>query len=111
MPIVPFKELMTEAEKGKYAVGYFESWNIESLLAVKDAAEAMCSPVIIGFSGIYLPHYKRVVKDPLKLYAMIATEVCRELTVPACTVFNESPYLDSVLEAIDYGYNLVMFSD
>ncbi len=42
---------------------------------------------------------------------MIATEVCRELTVPACTVFNESPYLGSVLEAIDYGYNLVMFSD
>ncbi len=42
MPIVSFKELMTEAEKGKYAVGYFKSWNIESLLAVKDAAEAIC---------------------------------------------------------------------
>ncbi len=56
MPIVPFRDLMTHAEEGQYAVGYFECWNLESLLAVADAAEATRSPVILGVSGIYLPH-------------------------------------------------------
>ena len=41
MPVVPFRKLMDDAEDQQYAVGYFESWNIESLLAVCDAAEAM----------------------------------------------------------------------
>ena len=39
MPLVPFHQLMDDAEAGGYAVGYFESWNLESLLAVADAAE------------------------------------------------------------------------
>lgn len=39
MSLVHFSELMRHAEKHAYAVGYFESWNIGSLLAVADAAE------------------------------------------------------------------------
>ena len=69
MPFVPFKKLMDDAENHQYAVGYFESWNLESLLAVCDAAEAMKSPVIIGFSGINLPDYEHVVKNTLSLYS------------------------------------------
>ena len=65
MPLVGFRELMDEAERGGYAVGYFESWNLESLLAVADAAERTRSPVILGFSGIYLPSPDRRVADPL----------------------------------------------
>ena len=38
MTLVAFDELMADAERGGYAVGYFESWNLESLLAVADAA-------------------------------------------------------------------------
>ena len=47
MPLVPFKDMMANAERGKYAVGYFESWNLESLLAVADAAEAARSPAVM----------------------------------------------------------------
>ena len=111
MSLVPFKDLMASAERGQYAVGYFESWNMESLLAVADAAEATRSPVILGFSGIYLPHPGRVVKERLSLYAALGIEACQQLSVPACLVFNESPNLDWVLEAIDLGFGLVMFTD
>lgn len=111
MPLVPFSELMTNAEAGGYAVGYFESWNLESLLAVVDAAEAARSPVVLGFSGIYLTHPRRVADDPLSLYAAMGLAACQRLTVPACLLFNESPHLDSVLAAIELGFNLVMFSD
>ena len=111
MPLVDFKELMTEAEKKRYAVGYFESWNLESLLAAYDAAEKLRSPIILGFNGIFLTHHDRVIKDPLKLYASLADEACRQIKVPACSIFNESPKLDEVLDAIDMGYKMVMFTD
>ena len=111
MPLVPFRDLMADAAAGGYAVGYFESWSLESLLAVADAAEAERSPVILGFSGIYLPHPLRRVRDPLAPYAAMALAVCRDLSVPACLLFNECPDENWVTDAIDAGFNLVMFSD
>lgn len=110
MPLVPFTRMMKAAADG-YAVGYFESWNLESLLAVADAAEAERSPVILGFSGIYLPHPDRVVHDPLAAYAAMGREVAGRLSVPAVLLFNESPNRQWVANAIDSGFNLVMFSD
>ncbi|MGQ9785739.1 MAG: class II fructose-bisphosphate aldolase [Anaerolineae bacterium] len=111
MALVPFNELMAAAEDGQYAVGYFESWNLESLLATADAAETTRSPVILGFSGLYLPHPRRHVQDPLSAYAAMGLAVCRQLSVPCCLLFNESCDLDWVLESIDLGFNLVMFAD
>ena len=111
MPIVSFKELMAEAKSGEYAVGYFEAWNLESILAVADAASAMRSPVMLGFSGIHLPCAESEGSKRLRPYAALGTEVCRQLSVPACLVFNESPHADWVREAIDLNFGLVMFSD
>lgn len=111
MPLVPFSNLMVNAERGRYAVGYFESWNLESLLAISDAAEKQRSPVILGFSGIYLPHPERRVQDRLSTYAAMARDVASNLSVPVCLLFNESPNLDWVESALDLGFNLVMFSD
>jgi fructose/tagatose bisphosphate aldolase len=111
MAIVPVLEMLAEAERARYALGYFESWSLDSLLAVADAAEAMRSPVLLGFSGIYLPHPERIAADPLGVYAAMGLEVCQSLSVPANLVFNESPYEAPVRAAIEYGFGLVMFSD
>jgi fructose/tagatose bisphosphate aldolase len=111
MPLVPFSTLIASAAERGYAVGYFESWNLESLLAVADAAEFEASPVILGFSGIYLPHPDRQVRDPLAVYAAMGRAICERLTVPAVLLFNESPNERWVADAIDAGFNLVMFSD
>ena len=111
MPVVPFSGLMQQAELRNYAVGYFESWNLESLLAVRDAAEEMRSPVILGFSGIYLPHPNRASTDPLSAYAAIGLDICHGMTVPTCLLFNESPNMQWVRDAVDAGFGLVMFSD
>jgi ketose-bisphosphate aldolase len=111
MALVPFHDLMSRASQGGYAVGYFESWNLESLQAVGDAAESMRSPVILGFSGIYLPHPLRTSKETLSLYAALGLETCRSLSVPACLIFNESPHQDWVAKAIDLGFSLVMYTD
>jgi fructose/tagatose bisphosphate aldolase len=111
MPLVAFRELMDDAARGGYAVGYFESWNLESLLAVADAAEQLRSPVILGFSGLYLPHPGRVVRDALAPYHAMARATAAAMTVPACLLFNESPHQDWVEAALDIGFDLVMFSD
>ena len=111
MSEVSFQELMKHAESKNYAVGYFESWNMDSMLAVGDAAEKLRSPVIIGFGGLFLTNKNRVVKDSLSIFAKLAKEVCRSICVPACTLFNESNNFESVLTSIDHGYNIVMFVD
>jgi fructose-bisphosphate aldolase class II len=65
----------------------------------------------LGFSGIYLTHPERSVKDPFSAYAALGLEVCRQLDVPACLLFNECPYFERVLEAVELGYSLVMFTN
>jgi fructose/tagatose bisphosphate aldolase len=111
MSLTSFHDLMANAQRGEYAVGYFESWNLESLLAVADAAEATRSPVILGFSGLSLPDPSRVVKDKLEPYAALGLSVCRGLSVPTCLLFNESPFIKWVWQAMELGFNMVMYSD
>jgi fructose/tagatose bisphosphate aldolase len=111
MPLVSFSQLMDEAGEGNYAVGYFESWDSTSLLAVADAAALTRSPVLLGLSGLYLSHPDKLVRDPLSAYAALGLEVCRQLSVPAALVYNESPDAPSVLEAARLGFSLVMYSD
>jgi fructose/tagatose bisphosphate aldolase len=71
----------------------------------------MRSPVILGFSGIYLPHAQRVVRDPLHVYASMGLDVCHNLSVPACLLFNESRHIDWVMDALRAGFGLVMYSN
>ena len=111
MSLVSFQDLMKEAESGTYAVGYFESWNLESLLAVADAATRMRSPVILGFSGIHVPDIELGNGDRLSVYAALGKELCRQLPVASCLLFNESPHYDWVIKAIQVGFGLVMFTD
>lgn len=111
MPLVSFKEMMEDAEKGGYAVGYFESWNLESLQAVWEAAEETCSPVILGFSGVQLPDPRRVLPENLEPYAAMGLALCKLASVPTSLIFDESPCPDWIKKAIDEGFNVVMFSD
>jgi ketose-bisphosphate aldolase len=111
MPIVPVREMLRDAEERGYAVGYFECWDLESLLAVGDAAREMRSPALLGFSGIYLPHQERARRDPLEVYAALGLSVCRATPVPVNLVFNESPDERWVIEAIHCGFGQVMLTD
>ena len=111
MPLVPFRELMADAERGGYAVGYFESRNLESLQGVIDAAELTGSPVILGFSGLNLPDPRRSASERLELYAGLGLAACRSAAVPTALLFNESPHLDWIARALDLGFNLVMYAD
>ena len=59
MPLEPVPAMMRRAREGGYAVGYFESWNVELLYGVIEAAERTRAPVIIGFNGEFRSRAER----------------------------------------------------
>ena len=69
MPLVSIPELIRDARENHYALGYFESWNLESLQGVLDCAEETRSPIILGFNGEFLSRPGRQVPKRLRWYA------------------------------------------
>lgn len=107
----PISQLMRAAREGGYAVGYFESWNLESLQGVIDAAEQARAPVIIGFNGDFLSHAERSATERLSWYAALGRAAAESAAVPCGFIFNECPRDNWVREAMTLGFNLVMLAD
>jgi ketose-bisphosphate aldolase len=110
MPLQAIGTMMRSASRGGYAVGYFESWNLESLQGVIDAAEATSSPIILGFNGAFLAG-ERSLPERIELYAALGRAAAESATVPCGLIFNECPRDDWVKRAIGAGFNLVMLAD
>ena len=53
--LVSLKELMEDAEKGGYAVGAFNVSNLESLMAIMQAAEETGRGVILNYAEVHAP--------------------------------------------------------
>jgi ketose-bisphosphate aldolase len=111
MPLEPIGPMMREASRGRYAIGYFESWNLESLQGVIDAAEETQSPIIIGFNGDFLSTSARLAEERLAWYASLGRAAAESASVPCALIFNECPRDDWVRTAIAAGFNLVMLAD
>ena len=54
--LVTLKEVLKDAQKQKYAVGLFNTVNLEMAKGVLAAAEELNSPVIIGTAEVLLPY-------------------------------------------------------
>ncbi len=110
MPLESIPLMLRRAVQEGYAVGYFESWNLESLQGVVDAAEQTMSPVILGFNGGFLSG-PRHATERLSWYAALGRAAAESATVPCGLIFNECPRDDWVRSAIAAGFNLVMLAD
>ncbi len=111
MSLEAIPRLMQQARHHDYAVGYFESWSLESIQGVIDAAEATRSPIIIGFNGEWLAEREGASAQELRLYAALGRAAAIEADVPVGFIFNECPNDDWVEQAIGAGFNLVMPAD
>jgi ketose-bisphosphate aldolase len=111
MPLEAIGLMIRRAVDERYAVGYFESWNLESLQGVVDAAEETRSPIIIGFNGDFLSRPGRRAAEPLAWYAALGRAAAESASVPCGLIFNECPRDDWVRAAIEAGFNLVMLAD
>lgn len=105
MPLVSAKEMLEKARAGHYAIGAFNTNNLEWTKAILTAAEEMKSPVIIQTSmgaAKYIGGYKMaydLVNDLME---------SMNITVPVALHLDHGEYEDA-LECIAVGYTSVMF--
>lgn len=101
--IVPIKQIINKAEKGKYAVGSFNTSNLETTLAIIQAAVKMKSPVIIQTSKSAI-HYSNL----LTLFNLI-TNLANTIgkSVPIAIHLDHGHDLNLVKQCVDIGYNSV----
>jgi ketose-bisphosphate aldolase len=111
MPLVAALDLVQTACREGYAVGYFESWNLESLQGVIEAAERTRSPILIGFNGEFLTHPARETEERIAWYGALGRAAAESAKVPCGLLFNECARESAIREAIAAGFSLVMLDD
>jgi ketose-bisphosphate aldolase len=105
--LAPLSKLLADAAAGGYAVGYFEAWDMYSLEAVVQAAEAERSPVVLGFGGMMMnpPWLERFGIEPLGAYGRVIAE---RAAVPAALILNEVFDWTQAERGANAGFNVVM---
>jgi fructose/tagatose bisphosphate aldolase len=116
VPLVDARELLAAALRGRYAVGYFESWCLASLQGVVEAAESARAPVILGFNGDFLSNPARTApgrraEERLEWYGALGRAAAESAAVPCALIFNECPRDEWTERATRCGFNLVMPAD
>ena len=109
--LVSMQSLMAHAKAHQYAVGYFESWNLESTLAVKDAAEALNAPVIIGVNGTFVGNPERRVPEEIAHYAKLGRAIAENAKVPMALLLNEAEDENILIRGLREGFNAIMYAE
>ena len=105
--LTPFKDLLAEALRHQYAVGYFEAWDVYSLEAVVEAAEEEKLPVILGFGGAMMePNW--LDGGAIERLGALGLATARAAHVPAALLLNEVKTFAQAIRGILSGYNAVM---
>ena len=105
--LVPFKDLLADALAGGYAVGYFEAWDVYSLEAVLEVAEAEGAPVILGFGGVMMEQ-GWLDGGGLERLGALGLATAKAARVPVSFILNEVLTFDQVVRGMQAGFNAVM---
>ncbi len=103
--LVNMKEMLLKAKEGKYAVGQFNTNNLEWTQAIIEQAQIMNSPLIIGVSegaAKYMGGFKVVVA---MVKALIET---MNVTIPVAIHLDHGSSYEVCKSAIDAGFTSVM---
>lgn len=107
MGLVSMSRMLQAAQRGGFAVGYFEAWDHYSLEAVVEAAEELEAPVIIGF-GAMIADRAWFDQKGLATLGALGRTVAGSAEVPVSLLLNEARSLSQVARGIRYGFNAVM---
>ncbi|MDM5329995.1 class II fructose-bisphosphate aldolase [Neobacillus sp. CF12] len=100
--LVTLKEILSNAEKGNYAVGAFNSPTLESARAAVEAAEELQVPIILSHAEV---HFEIT---PLEVMGPILVELAKKASVPVAVHLDHGSNLENVKRAIDVGFSSVM---
>lgn len=103
MSLIPMKEMLADATRGKYAVGCYNAINLEMIRGVIEAAEQEKSPVVLCHAEI---HFKFT---PLEKIAHIMVQEAKNARVPVSILLDHGKSFSALIKAMHLGFNAVMF--
>lgn len=98
------KEMLADAREKHYAVAAFNFYNLDTLMAVIEAAEEEKAPVI---AQIYAEHF--AFYHGGGLIAKAALRIIEETKVPVCLHLDHSDSYERINYAINLGFHSVMY--
>ena len=101
--LINLKEILVIAEKNNYAIGAFNTPNLESIMAVIHAAERYNVPVVIMHAEIH----EGIM--PLDIIGPIMVDMARKSSVPVCVHLDHGENLDYLKNSLDLGFSSVMY--
>ena len=102
MPLVNFKEMLSDAARRHYAVGMFDVSDLEMIRAVVEEADALRSPVILGALAPDLEGFR------LEYWFALTRLAAEKASVPVCIHLDHANTLDEVMRAANIGFSSVM---
>lgn len=100
--LVSLKELMKAASEGGYAVGAFNVSNLESLMAIMEAAEETGHGVILNYAEVHAPFLS------MEQAGVIMLDAARNASVPVCVHLDHGSSMEACIRAIRLGFTSVM---
>ncbi len=102
MPLVTSQKMLTDAQKGGYAVGAFNVENMEMIKAVIAAAEELKAPVMLQTTP------STVTYGSLETFAAIVRAEAEKATVPVALHLDHGSSFELAVSAIKEGYSSIM---
>lgn len=103
MSLYRMSEILDDARKKQYGVGFFDALNMEMVRAYLDAAEETNSPIIIGITEILLPIV------PLDWISECMIEAAKRARVPVAVHLDHAYSFDVLMQALRLGYGSIMY--
>lgn len=101
--LVNLNDVLIPAKKGKYAVGMFNTVNLEMARGIIAAAEEKNMPVIIGTAEVLLPY------GPLEELSYFLIPMAKKATVPVVVHFDHGINKDICIKALELGFTSIMY--
>ena len=101
--LVNMNDVLLPAQKGGYAVGLFNTVNLELAKGVLAAAEELHSPVIIGTAEIFLPY------STLEELSYFLLPMAEKASVPVVVHLDHGLKAETCKHALELGFTSVMF--
>lgn len=102
MPLVTSKQMLLDAQKGRYAVGAFNVENMEMVKAVIAAAEELRAPVMLQTTPSTVRY------GGLDTYSAMVRAESKKASVPVCLHLDHGSSFELAVQAMKAGYTSVM---
>lgn len=101
--LVPSAPMLVQARAGGYAIGHFNTYDLESTLGIIEAAEALSSPVIVAVSE------KTAEYAGLEAISSIVAQAAKRADVPVALHLDHGQSEAIIEQAVTHGFTSVMF--